>query len=610
MLAVAFAKELSLSNRTLIIDLDFFNRGLTGLMGSGVKICDVPRPSFLTRDDLQESLNTEKWSISQVSDNLFHLVYPDLLPDEMNKFETLDTDLLEQSLKRFIQEVREQCGCDCVVLDCHGGPDNASFAACRIADYALLISEPDRITFYGTLNFLRQLQRVRDHDKPKLYLVFNKVVPAFSALFLRTLYDRLIRKHFSGRPLLAVFPLEVYLTKEFEKTPFLTTVYPWSWLAKKTQILIYDLLNKHHPEKIPRTFQSIPSWIRQYRKLALGKPLPILDVNAVISTVVACLVFMVLLDLSLSNLFAPNRTAMLQQLHTVNVLQCLSMAPDLAKDNDTVGKLLSSRQRGFSLDWPTPSRDDGSTDDKAIQLERQERAYQTCIDHKPGEISNSDMFLDYPDAAIESSRRGPDDSTLYQLASLRSQVLKSADVRTVPPQYEIEYTRAISRLQGMNRVYIGLETLEGLLWPFARLLAYIGAGWLTAVLLINWSLLLDRRFTYYTRQGRRLRSLVPLVVAMAVWLLPLILLISVVAGGVLRAVRFGSALDLKDWVAFAASILAAATPLTIVGVQLCDIYRDLRYGGHYVEDGLRLLFVAYLVTVPALLFLRLYHTIS
>ena len=47
MLAVAFARELSLGSRTLLIDLDFFNRGLTGLMRSGRPVGKVAKPAFL-----------------------------------------------------------------------------------------------------------------------------------------------------------------------------------------------------------------------------------------------------------------------------------------------------------------------------------------------------------------------------------------------------------------------------------------------------------------------------------------------------------------------------------------------------------------------------------
>lgn len=55
MLSVAIAKELALSNRTLIIDLDFFNRGLTGLMEDQETMCEIDKPGFLLEDTTHAS---------------------------------------------------------------------------------------------------------------------------------------------------------------------------------------------------------------------------------------------------------------------------------------------------------------------------------------------------------------------------------------------------------------------------------------------------------------------------------------------------------------------------------------------------------------------------
>src|SRR5262249_26276565 len=96
MLSVAVAKELSVSNRTLIVDLDFFNRGLTGLMGSHETKCEIAKPSFLLAGNESEP---SYWRIVEVSTNLFHIEYDDLLPEEMQSFETLDVNVLKDSLR-------------------------------------------------------------------------------------------------------------------------------------------------------------------------------------------------------------------------------------------------------------------------------------------------------------------------------------------------------------------------------------------------------------------------------------------------------------------------------------------------------------------------------
>ena len=190
------------------------------------------------------------------------------------KFEVLDVRKLSESLLRFVTEAAQLTQSEFVILDCHGGPDNSSFAACLLADFSILVSEPDRITFYGTLHFLRKLESVKGNDWIDIRLVFNKVVAGFSAFYLTKFYDRHIRDLFDGRPLLAIFPLEVYLTKEFEKEPLLTSVYPNSFLARKTQQLLFDLLSERNSELLSPCIRHLPSWIRKFRKYALGRSNP------------------------------------------------------------------------------------------------------------------------------------------------------------------------------------------------------------------------------------------------------------------------------------------------------------------------------------------------
>ena len=233
MLAVAFAKEMSLANPTLVIDLDFFNRGLTGLMGDGELIAHVLCPQFLRFEHVEAE--SEEWRLVLLSENLYHVSYPALSQREMQLFEELSVDKLKESLKDWVLCVAAECRAQCVVIDCHGGPDNSSFAACSISDYSLLVSEPDRITFFGTVNFLRALETVPGGERTDIRLIFNKVIPAFSALYLNSFYDRNMRHYFGDNPLAAIFPMEIYLTKAFEKNRFLTSVYPDSLLAKKTR---------------------------------------------------------------------------------------------------------------------------------------------------------------------------------------------------------------------------------------------------------------------------------------------------------------------------------------------------------------------------------------
>lgn len=286
MLAVAFAREMSAHARTLLLDLDFFNRGLTGLMREGEDVASIRPPVFLGEHPTEIGAEGA-WRVVRVAPDLFHVGYPDLHPEQLRNVEVQRPDALKDGLWGLIKEAAAACACETVVIDCHGGPDNLSFAACLVANYNLLISEPDRITFYGTLNFVAQLHEVSGGADCDTRLVFNKVVPAFSGLFLTSFYDRAIRKHFNNHPLLATFPLEVYLTKEFERTPFLTAVFPHSLLNLKTQVLIYDLLAQEHPDKIAPAIRALPRWMRAYRRRTLGKRLAVLDLEFVVKSIFA-----------------------------------------------------------------------------------------------------------------------------------------------------------------------------------------------------------------------------------------------------------------------------------------------------------------------------------
>lgn len=139
MLAVAVANELANARPTLIIDLDFFNRGLTGLMATlqtGAAGKAIAKPSFFAADSndaAADAIADGEWTVHKVAKNLHYVSYPDLTESEIRKSEVHDVAELASSLSDFIREAAAAAKCDSVVLDCHGGPDNSSFAACLVA---------------------------------------------------------------------------------------------------------------------------------------------------------------------------------------------------------------------------------------------------------------------------------------------------------------------------------------------------------------------------------------------------------------------------------------------------------------------------------------------
>jgi cellulose biosynthesis protein BcsQ len=195
MLAVAIAYELAAKNRTLLLDLDFFNRGLTGLLRQGKKLKSIKPPAFFaagSEDEPQE----EDWELIEVAPNPVHVRYGDLSQRQMSRLEMLNTRALTTELGRFLDRVAKEADCKVMVMDCHGGPDHLSFAAADCANVTLLVSEPDKITFYGTLHFVRQLESVSGERKPDIRLVFNKVIPCILTAIPAALLQHRGEEHF------------------------------------------------------------------------------------------------------------------------------------------------------------------------------------------------------------------------------------------------------------------------------------------------------------------------------------------------------------------------------------------------------------------------------
>lgn len=567
MLAVAAARELSLNCRVLLIDLDFFNRGLTGLLGEGKEQCaEIGTPDFLSSSSAEGSTT---WRIVEVTENLYHINYPDLSPADMQAFETADVDVLVASLARFVQQACLQCECECVVLDCHGGPDNSSFAACRISDYSLLVSEPDRITFYGTLNFLRQLKRASTSQEIDLRLVFNKVVPAFSALFLTNFYERAIKLEFAGRPLMGVFPLEVYLTKEFERTPFLTAVYPYSALAKKTRLLLHDLLNERFPRLLAPAIRSLPLWTRAYYRLTLSKQFPLLNLNVVLPTIVTVIISVILLNLALSNIFFREKEKIHKSITRIAMLQCVRDSPSLLEVPQRFRAIVDNGDDN-PYNWEYVFRADPVPPDF--------HRFRDCV-----ELSSSPNERDY--------RRA------HQLLRRKAATLDNLKPNAVPGEYRDLFDREVAELRNPLKVFVLLETASETIEPYTQFFVALGIIWIAMAMLVGWTSALNRSFTYYSRLHRYPIMCGLGLVVLALWFAPLIMVAVALDSSIETLAR--STFKASDHVpAIVMLALGGSAFLGILFTEIVRVYRDARYEHHYFEDLLRVVFLAYLLGMP------------
>ncbi len=79
--------------------------------------------------------------------------------------------------------------------------------------------------------------------------------------------------------------MEVYLTKEFEKTPFLSDAYPYSLLTLKTRIMIETLLSEDHRDAIPLAIARLPRAVRAYGRNTLGKQIRVIAPDSVLKMI-------------------------------------------------------------------------------------------------------------------------------------------------------------------------------------------------------------------------------------------------------------------------------------------------------------------------------------
>jgi flagellar biosynthesis protein FlhG len=145
------ARLVSFSRKVLLIDFDFPNQGLTGLFADEVQgLCYSARELILGPDTIDFE------QISEIRPNL--LFIPAFDSNDRDRFDLgLDrlnkSSLLEQ-LRAKLHSLIEVLGVDLIILDCHGGLDSISFASFVLSDRTIIVSEPDKITFNGTLELI------------------------------------------------------------------------------------------------------------------------------------------------------------------------------------------------------------------------------------------------------------------------------------------------------------------------------------------------------------------------------------------------------------------------------------------------------------------------
>src|SRR5271157_2094806 len=290
-ITLCLARQIAQACRVLIVDLDYFNRGATGLLsnqtvpaadgialveaipmlegidvGTGPESAGLRPPIRVERVEGEEQL----WicPCSELSQSVMRGIHDQPIAE------------IAAALRWAIEGLCRSMELGCVVIDAHGGPDPVSFAACEVADDVLLVTEPDKVTLYGTLNFLSTLNGTPSNfQRGQIHLVFNRVSSYFSWPGLKRMYDCELKDLFAS--LLAVIPFDEELFDHFGNAPFITTLFPDSIFARKIQSITRRLLLERSPRLVPEEVRNWPPGEakrvhERLHRLNLARPLPIM----------------------------------------------------------------------------------------------------------------------------------------------------------------------------------------------------------------------------------------------------------------------------------------------------------------------------------------------
>ena len=137
-----------------------------------------------------------------------------------------------------------------------------------------------------------------DNSRGPVRLVFNKVSPAFSAIFLTRFYEKYLAKGFGHSTLLGIFPFENYVAETVGHYALPSKLYPFSLLARKMELLAYDLsASTKHGALKPVPFMGF-RLVRRARFRAVGRRARLGDLHRLFSALLVVVMASLLGDLT------------------------------------------------------------------------------------------------------------------------------------------------------------------------------------------------------------------------------------------------------------------------------------------------------------------------
>ena len=276
-LAYVFSKF----GRTLLVDLDMQNQGCTSLLAKSEDIIADSIFSILS-DETNNNITTHR-----LRDNLNFLpaISFESPPTQVQILDVLHSASMSEALTRFVASVSTLY--DYIIFDCHGGIDELSRAAFFHSTETLVVTEPDGVTFSGTLELLRSFgaqftndgkligfHRKEDIKKPEasrktnMRIIVNRLRGFLSFRSLERLYAPYFKlNNNSMGPSLIYLPTEDLLSESFGEVPFYVELLPDSIFARKLYYITFLILRDRVSEVRNSSLLSKMNKKRDRRKI-------------------------------------------------------------------------------------------------------------------------------------------------------------------------------------------------------------------------------------------------------------------------------------------------------------------------------------------------------
>lgn len=255
LLASNFARLASTRFACALVDLDFQNQGSSGLLAEYLV------SGCLNAFDIISSGTADFSRAIEVRPQLFFI--PAFDPHTVDRFRLQDDPSFRAHALGAVQTVFRALinsnRVDVIVVDCHGGLDDVSFGAFIESDHTLIVTEPDKVTFNGTLELIdfycdraenltgRPSGGIRlSLEGNPVSIVVNSVSGKYSYAGLQ---DLLSRQFYQNIPELKeinkgflFIPADPIVAESFSEYPFFSELLPEAIFTQKLELLHVEVL--------------------------------------------------------------------------------------------------------------------------------------------------------------------------------------------------------------------------------------------------------------------------------------------------------------------------------------------------------------------------------